>query len=251
MIDFVIAFYLASVIARLLFSRWSPGASSGRVLTRVVLRVFTQFGLVLLLARWVASTWNGYIVLALLVAVLTDVCIDQLWMLFWRRATDSQVSSILVEFVHVLISVVVSLYCTGTNALLLIAGWETTGHMKHVALTTVAIYFAIVFGGGHVIRRLTRSLASFPPAGESREQLRNAGLYIGWLERFLVLTAIAVQSPTLVGLILTGKSIARFPELKEPRFAEYFLIGTLLSISIAVTGGLLLLWVLHGSIALK
>ena len=31
----------------------------------------------------------------------------------------------------------------------------------------------------------------------------------------------------MVGLILTGKSIARFPELKE-RFAEYFLIGTLL-----------------------
>jgi hypothetical protein len=52
-------------------------------------------------------------------------------------------------------------------------------------------------------------------------------MYIGWLERFLVVTAILVQSPSMVGLILTGKSIARFPELKE-RFAEYFLIGTLL-----------------------
>jgi DsbC/DsbD-like thiol-disulfide interchange protein len=45
-------------------------------------------------------------------------------------------------------------------------------------------------------------------------------------------TAIVVQSPSIVGLILTGKSIARFPELKE-RFAEYFLIGTLLSIGLA------------------
>ena len=37
------------------------------------------------------------------------------------------------------------------------------------------------------------------------------------------------------GLILTGKSIAKFPELKE-RFAEYFLIGTLLSMGLAVLG---------------
>jgi hypothetical protein len=51
--------------------------------------------------------------------------------------------------------------------------------------------------------------------------------HIGWLQRFLVVTAMLVQSPSLVGLILTGKSIAKFPELKE-RFAEYFLIGTLL-----------------------
>ena len=60
-------------------------------------------------------------------------------------------------------------------------------------------------------------------------------MYIGWLERFLVVTAILVQSPSMVGLILTGKSIARFPELKE-RFAEYFLIGTLLSMGLAVLG---------------
>ena len=67
--------------------------------------------------------------------------------------------------------------------------------------------------------------ASVKKPGESAEQVENAGMYIGWLERFLVVTAILVQSPSMVGLILTGKSIARFPELKE-RFAEYFLIGT-------------------------
>jgi hypothetical protein len=41
-----------------------------------------------------------------------------------------------------------------------------------------------------------------------------------------------------------------FPELKE-RFAEYFLIGTLLSIGLAVLGGLALAKLWYGTISLK
>jgi len=79
----------------------------------------------------------------------------------------------------------------------------------------------------------------------------NAGLYIGWLERFLALTAVFLQSPGTVGLILAAKSIARYPELKSPgRFVEYFLIGTLLSISIAIVGGVILLKVFYGTVTL-
>ena len=101
-------------------------------------------------------------------------------------------------------------------------------------LQAAVVYVAVVFAGGYLIRYLTRNLAAgVHKAGETAEQVKNAGLYIGWLERFLVMTAILVQSPSMIGLILTGKSIARFPELKE-RFAEYFLIGTLLSIALAV-----------------
>jgi hypothetical protein len=79
----------------------------------------------------------------------------------------------------------------------------------------------------------------------------NAGHYIGWLERFLVLTAIFLQSPGTVGLILAAKSIARYPELKSTgRFVEYFLIGTLLSISIAIIGGIILLKIFYGTVTL-
>jgi Protein of unknown function (DUF3307) len=113
------------------------------------------------------------------------------------------------------------------------------------------VYVAVVFVGGYAIRYLTRNLtADIKKPGETEEQVKNAGMYIGWLERFLVMTAILVQSPSMVGLILTGKSIARFPELKE-RFAEYFLIGTLLSIGLAVIGGLVLAKLWYGTIVLK
>lgn len=124
-------------------------------------------------------------------------------------------------------------------------------------LPALVIYVAVVFGGGYVVRNLTKPLLeSFESpvtsaAAEEIKELRNAGMYIGWLERFLVLSALLLQSPATIGLILTAKSIVRFPELKDLRFAEYFLIGTLLSISIALVGGLILVQVVYGSLSMK
>jgi hypothetical protein len=50
----------------------------------------------------------------------------------------------------------------------------------------------------------------------------------------------------MVGLIFTAKAIARYPEFRSERFAEYFLIGTLLSLAIAILGGVLLTEILFG-----
>ncbi|HTB94709.1 MAG TPA: hypothetical protein VK728_17875, partial [Candidatus Sulfotelmatobacter sp.] len=87
--------------------------------------------------------------------------------------------------------------------------------------------------------------------GETSNEMQNAGMYIGWLERFVVLTALVLQSPATVGLILTAKTIVRYPEMKSVRFAEYFLIGTLLSLSLGIAGGLILLKVFYGAITLS
>lgn len=117
-------------------------------------------------------------------------------------------------------------------------------------LSVLIVYLTAVAGSGYAIRYLLRPLLRRLPAlpGESTEELRNAGLYIGWLERFLVLTAVVLRSPATVGLVLTAKSIVRYPEIKSGRFAEYFLIGTLLSILLALLGGILLLKILYGHI---
>ena len=117
-------------------------------------------------------------------------------------------------------------------------------------LFVLVIYVAAVFAGGYVVRYITRSLLEKVPDGrdESHTELQNAGLYIGWLERILILTAVILRSPATIGLVLTAKSIVRYPELRSGRFAEYFLIGTLLSIILAISGGLILLNVLYGTL---
>jgi hypothetical protein len=117
----------------------------------------------------------------------------------------------------------------------------------------LVVYTGVIFGGGYIVRILTKPLMKndMQVLGETANEMLNAGMYIGWLERFVVLTALVLQSPATVGLILTAKSIARYPEMKSVRFAEYFLIGTLLSVSLGILGGLALLKALYGTVTLS
>jgi hypothetical protein len=128
--------------------------------------------------------------------------------------------------------------------------WAQSTIEKPLAVSVV--YIGVIFGGGYVVRFLTKPLTKQDMSilGEMTNEMQNAGMYIGWLERFVVLTALVLQSPATVGLILTAKSIARYPEMKSVRFAEYFLIGTLLSMSLGIVGGLILLKTLYGVITL-
>lgn len=64
-------------------------------------------------------------------------------------------------------------------------------------------------------------------------------MYIGWLERTVIVTALLAGSPALVGFVVTAKAVIRFRET-EPHFAEYFLLGTFLSLILAGAGGMLL-----------
>lgn len=65
------------------------------------------------------------------------------------------------------------------------------------------------------------------------------GRIIGILERMIVLTLVLVGQWGALGLVVAAKSIARFRNLDNRAFSEYYLIGTLASILIATVSGLL------------
>lgn len=68
---------------------------------------------------------------------------------------------------------------------------------------------------------------------------KNAGEAIGNLERLLILTLVLQQNYAPIGLVMAGKALARYKRLEEKNFAEYFLVGTFTSISIALLTGIL------------
>lgn len=77
---------------------------------------------------------------------------------------------------------------------------------------------------------------------EKEQSLKNAGKYIGILERLLVFLFICTNHFEAVGFLLATKSVFRFGDLKESKerkLTEYILIGTLLSFGIALIVGLL------------
>ncbi|MCE5207285.1 MAG: hypothetical protein LLG42_03130 [Chloroflexi bacterium] len=64
----------------------------------------------------------------------------------------------------------------------------------------------------------------------------NAGRVIGILERLLIYYFVLNAQYSAIGFILAAKSFTRFRELEKRTFAEYVLIGTLLSALLAMLG---------------
>ncbi len=84
-------------------------------------------------------------------------------------------------------------------------------------------------------------LDKWTPASPNTQSLPNAGKWIGYIERILILTFILVGSLESVGFLLAAKSVFRFGELnkaKEIRTTEYVLIGTFASFTIAILAGI-------------
>ena len=65
---------------------------------------------------------------------------------------------------------------------------------------------------------------------EEDEGISNAGALIGIFERLIILLMIYAGQLPAIGFVLTAKSVARYNKISEdPQFAEYYLLGTLLS----------------------
>ena len=98
-----------------------------------------------------------------------------------------------------------------------------------------------MFVGGAIVawllapftKALRRNGEDDPPDLHS---LANAGRYIGWFERAILFAFVLGGEPQAAALALAAKSFARFPTLREHHegFAEYFLIGSLGSLAIAL-----------------
>ena len=67
----------------------------------------------------------------------------------------------------------------------------------------------------------------------------NTGRVIGILERIIIYVAVLTDQIAAIGLVLAVKGLARFKEMDDRPFAEYVLVGTLLSLLLAFSVALL------------
>jgi uncharacterized protein DUF3307 len=108
----------------------------------------------------------------------------------------------------------------------------------------LAAYVGVIFGGSIVVQKVTRPFLSRIEGDllALKPGLPRAGKYIGSMERFLVLTFVITGYNEAIGFLLAVKALARFPEIKEDQkgtFAEYFLVGTMTSVGLALVAGLI------------
>ncbi|MCB0284470.1 MAG: hypothetical protein KDF60_17935 [Calditrichaeota bacterium] len=106
-------------------------------------------------------------------------------------------------------------------------------------LLQVLTGFIFTIKEGTIIIRLVLDRMSATPKQKEAPTRRDKkeydrGKLIGILERGLIFMLIIFNQVGAVAIIIALKSLARFKELDDKNFAEYFLIGSLLSISVAV-----------------
>lgn len=104
----------------------------------------------------------------------------------------------------------------------------------------VSIIMKTIFAKWH-IEELTKG----------NESLKDAGKYIGILERVLVFIFIIFNHWEAVGFLITAKSVFRFGDLKKSKhrkLTEYILIGTLISFGIAIITGILYNYMTYANI---
>lgn len=98
--------------------------------------------------------------------------------------------------------------------------------------------FLLVLNEINIILRYVLQLIGLESLGTQGEEVDqkeyNTGRVIGLLERIFVFLFVLLNQYTAIGFILAAKGVARFQDFKSRTFAEYVLIGTLLSALLAM-----------------
>ena len=124
------------------------------------------------------------------------------------------------------------------------------GIVPFVSVWATGLLFSLGAGSllvSSLLRTMPHGLDRTPVTKEApgnpenvEEGIRNAGRLIGFFEAFIITTLVAINQPAAIGFIIAAKAIGRFKQMEERRFAEYFLVGTLANVSIAIIGGLVI-----------
>ncbi|MFY7671008.1 DUF3307 domain-containing protein [Tenacibaculum sp. MEBiC06402] len=112
---------------------------------------------------------------------------------------------------------------------------------EKVLLLITALLF-IVYVAPILIQLIVKQWEPEKDKLDHKQSLKEAGKYIGILERLFVFMFVIFGKWEGVGFLLAAKSIFRFGDLttaKDRKLTEYILIGTLISFGLAILAGLI------------
>ncbi len=97
--------------------------------------------------------------------------------------------------------------------------------------------FLMVLNEANIVLRYVLKLVGLKSLGQTKEvdeKEYNTGRVIGLLERIFVFLFVLLNQYAAIGFILAAKGVTRFKDFESRTFAEYVLIGTLLSALLAM-----------------
>ncbi len=155
---------------------------------------------------------------------------------------DNLISFICDQVYHIIILGLSAVYLMDSSAIILEAISSLATDTQWLSI--IAGYLIVTTPMGYLVGLATRRWrVDLTQGRDDRNSLKDAGIWIGILERVLVVTFVIFDQLQAIGFLIAAKSILRFSDRSEdnPRKqTEYVLIGTLISYTIALIVGLLI-----------
>jgi len=102
-------------------------------------------------------------------------------------------------------------------------------------LATVKLLCVLFLMGRPANISFKKIFKSVKPENDEKSGMKNAGALIGTLERVISCVMFYLGQYAAIAIVFTAKSIARYNRIStDPAFAEYYLTGTLSSVTIAI-----------------
>lgn len=167
-----------------------------------------------------------------LVILITHIAIDG-----WKSYRPNETKYFLIDQCLHLFVIFVCWYIIFLNVDDVVSAWDLI-NTKSI-LIFVTAYVFVSFPASILIGQLTKKWRDQIPDAPT---LGNAGKWIGIIERVIILTLVFNHQYAAMGLLITAKSLLRFSEANRAEIkTEYLLIGTLISITLAILVGLIAL----------
>ena len=186
------------------------------------LHLLVHLACLLVLLGFDLTYWLGITII-----ILSHYIIDLAKLHFQNRFRHGGILFLLDQGAHIAIILWVLMYLPFTISL-------ASLYSTPVLLFLTAIFF-VTFVTAVIIKNV---LGNWKFIEQSKnESLKNAGKYIGMLERVFIFGFILLQHYAAIGFLIAAKSIFRFSDLsraKDRKLTEYILVGTLLSVILAI-----------------
>lgn len=181
--------------------------------------------------------WDPTEIVVPAIVMVTHFFID-----WWKSSKKSTVGTFLADqAAHMTVIILVWILYTG------MAG-ETANWIRQLFSSinfwiVLVSYLLVSWPSGYLVAEMTKKWQDeiIPDGARESTGLKNAGLWIGLSERFIILTFILLNQYGAIGFLIAAKSVFRFSGRMEGdrdrKETEYILIGTLISFILSIITG--------------
>lgn len=242
-IEVLLLFLLGHTLGDFYLQTGRMAVNKGKSLKWVLLHCII-YAIGMSVAALCAST--GRIWLYALIAIILHFIIDMVKFAFVRGYTKTKKMTRILDrniffidqLLHIVTLVMIAYLFIGGGASIKYTAFK--GFFDTIGVNTavvIAWVLAILLIHKPANIAISKLLMPYKPSEtkEIEQKDNKAGRFVGTIERIIMLIFLSIGQYSAIGLVLTAKSIARYDRIsKEPEFAEYYLLGTLLSTLTAI-----------------